>query len=120
MRRLTAPPLPDWAHVSDKRRSHVDRVVTLLTAWADAMELPDHEASRWLAAGVLQGAQAARRQPVAGEGARLQRLDRFHVVRIGAAGGHRDVRLIHGQLRKALEGIRLAEGRRLTSCTVRR
>ena len=65
-------------------------------------------------------AQAARRQPVAGESARLERLDRFHVVRSRAAGGHHDVRLIHGQLRKALKGIRLASGRRLTSCTARR
>lgn len=55
-RRIAVPALPDWAQVSDKRRAHVDRVVELLAAWAERMSLPDDEASRWLAAGVLHDA----------------------------------------------------------------
>lgn len=53
---LAAPPLPDWAQVTDRRRAHIDRVVTLLTIWAQRMGLPDDEASRWLAAGMLHDA----------------------------------------------------------------
>jgi 2-amino-4-hydroxy-6-hydroxymethyldihydropteridine diphosphokinase len=53
---LAAPPLPDWAQVTDRRRAHIDRVVTLLTTWAQRMGLPDDEASRWLHAGVLHDA----------------------------------------------------------------
>lgn len=54
--RFRVPPLPDWAQVTERRRAHIDRVVTLLAAWAERMGLPDDEASRWLAAGVLHDA----------------------------------------------------------------
>ena len=55
-KRLTVPSLPEWAQVADSRRAHIDRVVALLAAWARRMGLPDDEASRWLAAGVLHDA----------------------------------------------------------------
>jgi 2-amino-4-hydroxy-6-hydroxymethyldihydropteridine diphosphokinase len=55
-RQLPHPALPDWAHVTERRRAHIDRVVTLLATWADRMELPNDEATRWLAAGVLHDA----------------------------------------------------------------
>lgn len=48
--------LPAWAQVSDKRRAHIGRVVALLERWAAKMDLPDDEASRWLAAGLLHDA----------------------------------------------------------------
>jgi HD superfamily phosphohydrolase YqeK len=48
--------LPTWAHVSDKRRSHIARVVALLEQWASAMDLPQDELSRWTAAGTLHDA----------------------------------------------------------------
>ncbi|HJQ19637.1 MAG TPA: HD domain-containing protein [Gemmatimonadaceae bacterium] len=48
--------LPEWAHVSDKRRAHIGRVVELLRRWAGEMSLPDDEATRWLAAGALHDA----------------------------------------------------------------
>lgn len=50
------PAFPDWAQVTERRRAHIDRVVTLLATWAARMGLPDDEASRWLAAGVLHDA----------------------------------------------------------------
>ena len=53
---LRRPSLPDWAHVTDKRRAHIERVVALLALWAERMGLPDDEASRWLTAGVLHDA----------------------------------------------------------------
>lgn len=55
-RQLKSPVLPAWAEVTDKRRAHIERVVALLARWADRMGLPDDEASRWLAAGVLHDA----------------------------------------------------------------
>ena len=48
--------LPPWAMVSDKLRAHIGRVVELLASWADAMQLPEDEASRWTAAGWLHDA----------------------------------------------------------------
>jgi 2-amino-4-hydroxy-6-hydroxymethyldihydropteridine diphosphokinase len=48
--------LPTWAQVSDKRRSHIARVVALLEHWASAMGLPQDELSRWIAAGTLHDA----------------------------------------------------------------
>jgi HD superfamily phosphohydrolase YqeK len=55
-RTLPMPALPSWAHVSDRRRAHIQRVVALLAEWAGKMDLPDDEASRWLSAGVLHDA----------------------------------------------------------------
>lgn len=43
--------LPDWAIVSDKRRSHIERVVAVLERWADAMLLSEHERRAWVDAG---------------------------------------------------------------------
>lgn len=57
------PSVPEWAQVTDKRRAHIDRVLALLARWADRMGLPDDEASRWFAAGVLH--DALRDAPVA-------------------------------------------------------
>jgi 2-amino-4-hydroxy-6-hydroxymethyldihydropteridine diphosphokinase len=54
--RFRVPSLPGWAQVSERRRAHIDRVVALLATWAERMGLPDDEASRWLAAGVLHDA----------------------------------------------------------------
>lgn len=48
--------LPAWAQASEKRREHIARVVALLDRWAVGMELPDDEASPWLAAGALHDA----------------------------------------------------------------
>ena len=48
--------LPSWAQVGEKRREHIKRVVALLFQWAAALQLPDDEASRWLAAGALHDA----------------------------------------------------------------
>ncbi|HEX6250666.1 MAG TPA: HD domain-containing protein [Gemmatimonadaceae bacterium] len=48
--------LPAWAQVSDRRRAHIDRVASLLRAWAAAMRL-DHETARaWLDAGAWHDA----------------------------------------------------------------
>lgn len=48
--------LPDWAHVSDKRAEHIQRVTALLNSWAAAMRLPPAEARAFLDAGVLHDA----------------------------------------------------------------
>ena len=53
---LRSPHVPDWAQVTDERRAHIERVVSLLATWAARMRLPDDETSRWLAAGVLHDA----------------------------------------------------------------
>lgn len=47
---------PPWAHLSRKRRQHVERVVALLGRWAGAMHIPKAEADQWRAAGVLHDA----------------------------------------------------------------
>lgn len=39
--------LPAWAHVSDKRRSHIARVTALLDQWALALALTPAERSAW-------------------------------------------------------------------------
>lgn len=66
--------LPSWAHVSDRRRAHISRVVALLDRWAGEMALPDDEASRWRAAGVLHDALRDAPEPMlralTGDGAR--------------------------------------------------
>lgn len=53
-RQTTRPPAgpgaPVWAVMSARRRAHVERVAVLTRHWAEAMELPVHEAGRWLRA----------------------------------------------------------------------
>jgi HD superfamily phosphohydrolase YqeK len=48
--------LPSWAHVSEKRRAHIARVVTLLDRWASQLHLPAEEARAWRDAGLLHDA----------------------------------------------------------------
>jgi HD superfamily phosphohydrolase YqeK len=43
--------LPPWAVVSEKRRAHIKRVVTLLDDWAQKMNLPAAELQAWIDAG---------------------------------------------------------------------
>ena len=45
--------LPEWARASEKRRAHIGRVAALLGEWAQGLGLPEHERTRWLAAGWL-------------------------------------------------------------------
>jgi 2-amino-4-hydroxy-6-hydroxymethyldihydropteridine diphosphokinase len=40
--------LPFWAQVSEKRRAHIERVVTLLMQWADDMRIPPDERRDWV------------------------------------------------------------------------
>jgi len=48
--------LPAWAQVSPQRRAHIERVVALLSSWADAMQVDTKERDRWLRAGWLHDA----------------------------------------------------------------
>ena len=48
--------LPAWAQVSTERRAHIERVVALLSSWADAMHVEAKERDRWLRAGWLHDA----------------------------------------------------------------
>ena len=48
--------LPEWAHASAERRAHIERVVGLLSTWADAMRVTAKERDRWLRAGWLHDA----------------------------------------------------------------
>lgn len=48
---MTAPALPEWAVVSDKRRAHIGRVTALLDEWAERMHLSAAEAQAWHDAG---------------------------------------------------------------------
>ena len=48
--------LPAWARVSPERRAHIERVVALLSSWADAMRVDAKERDRWLRAGWLHDA----------------------------------------------------------------
>lgn len=48
--------LPTWAEVSPKRRAHIERVVGVLTSWADAMRVSPEERDRWIRAGWLHDA----------------------------------------------------------------
>jgi len=48
--------LPAWAQVSPERRAHIERVVALLSGWADAMHVDSTERDRWLRAGWLHDA----------------------------------------------------------------
>ena len=48
--------LPAWAQVTSARRTHVERVVGLLTEWAGAMGVATQERARWIRAGWLHDA----------------------------------------------------------------
>jgi len=52
----TAPVLPEWAQVGEKRRAHIARVTALLDRWADEMQLSPDEATAWHDAGRLHDA----------------------------------------------------------------
>lgn len=73
--------LPSWAHVSDKRRAHISRVVALLDRWANDMRLPDDEASRWRSAGLLHDALRDAPEPM---------------LRALSGDGTRPVEILHG------------------------
>lgn len=55
--------LPGWAVVDPARLAHVERVVTLVTEWADTMAVAAAERGRWLRAAWLH--DALRDAPVA-------------------------------------------------------
>lgn len=63
--------LPDWAEVSEKRRSHIERVTTLLDQWALQLGLPADEAEAWHDAGrlhdAMRDAPEARLRELAGD-----------------------------------------------------
>jgi HD superfamily phosphohydrolase YqeK len=44
---------PDWAEARGGRRKHMARVAKLLKSWAEEMDKPSREVSRWMAAGYL-------------------------------------------------------------------
>ena len=48
--------LPAWSCVGEARRAHIERVVSLLDAWAVASGVEEHERIRWRAAGWLHDA----------------------------------------------------------------
>ena len=48
--------LPDWACVTEKRKGHITRVVTLLMRWADELGVGDEERQTWRDAGLLHDA----------------------------------------------------------------
>ena len=48
--------VPAWAQVTPARRAHIERVVALLTGWADAMQVTAKERDRWVRAGWLHDA----------------------------------------------------------------
>ena len=39
--------LPHWAHLEERRLSHLDGVATLVSSWADRMGVTDAERARW-------------------------------------------------------------------------
>jgi HD superfamily phosphohydrolase YqeK len=53
---VTAPVLPAWACVTEKRRAHIARVTDLLDEWARALRLAPDEARAWHDAGRLHDA----------------------------------------------------------------
>lgn len=53
---MSATVFPSWAQVSDKRRAHIERVVKLLTQWADKLGVSREERDTWLGAGMLHDA----------------------------------------------------------------
>jgi HD domain-containing protein len=48
--------LPPWAEITPERRTHIERVVALLTVWAAARRVPPAERDRWLRAAWLHDA----------------------------------------------------------------
>ena len=48
--------LPYWAQATPRRRAHIERVVGLLTLWADQMKVSEAERDRWLRAAWLHDA----------------------------------------------------------------
>lgn len=48
---MSAPVLPAWAEVGEKRRAHIARVTALLDRWAQELRLPAEEAQAWHDAG---------------------------------------------------------------------
>jgi HD superfamily phosphohydrolase YqeK len=50
------PTLPAWAVVSPERLAHIERVVSLVRTWAEAMGVSDAERARWLRAAWLHDA----------------------------------------------------------------
>lgn len=48
--------LPEWAHVSEKRRAHMARVAALMAEWAKGLGLSEGDQARWTAAGWLHDA----------------------------------------------------------------
>jgi HD superfamily phosphohydrolase YqeK len=48
--------LPAWAIVTPERRSHIERVASLLAAWATELGTPGAERARWLRAAWLHDA----------------------------------------------------------------
>jgi HD superfamily phosphohydrolase YqeK len=48
--------MPAWAVVTPERRAHIERVVALLTGWAEAMRVSPGERERWVRAGWLHDA----------------------------------------------------------------
>jgi HD superfamily phosphohydrolase YqeK len=48
--------LPDWAVASPPRRAHMARVASLLSAWAETLDLPESDRVRWAAVGWLHDA----------------------------------------------------------------
>ncbi len=43
--------LPPWAIVSEKRRGHIQRVTSLLAAWAETLQLDEADRTAWIDAG---------------------------------------------------------------------
>lgn len=83
---MSAPPpesltLPPWAHVTEKRRAHIARVVALLDRWATEMGVPEDEASRWRSAGLLHDALRDAPEPM---------------LRALTGDGERVVEVLHG------------------------
>jgi len=48
---MVPAPFPVWAQVTERRRSHIDRVVVLLDRWARALDVPAETHQAWLDAG---------------------------------------------------------------------
>jgi predicted HD superfamily hydrolase involved in NAD metabolism len=56
MVQLQASGLPTWSQVSDRRLAHIQRVTSLLRAWATAMRVAPSEANEWIDAGTWHDA----------------------------------------------------------------
>jgi 2-amino-4-hydroxy-6-hydroxymethyldihydropteridine diphosphokinase len=56
VRAAAAASLPDWTVATEERRAHMGRVAELMGEWAEALGLPDEDATRWRAAGNLHDA----------------------------------------------------------------